>query len=222
MITFVTLTKNLPVDTVKHELIRESSGFEINHVTAESHHSYAHDMNRVMGIILNTPEMQDEWFVLIHDDCKLIDSARELYEHLTGLKNADPKVGVVGVVGCKTLTIDGRWWLDNDRVGRIAQGNTVEPNLVFKQVSSPEKVMSVDGCFMVIHRDAWQAVLGMDPLYGGYHYYDADLCTDLHTRGYNNYVINFLVQHLSGGELNADWERSQKRFQEKWQGKLSA
>jgi GT2 family glycosyltransferase len=210
-ITFLTLSRS--VEPVCRS--RTEKGTEVHAIVGPGRGYFAHGMNaRVADFEV------EGWMVLIHDDASLRESPAELLQKLTFLQSIDPKVGVVGCVGCKRITIDGRWWIDDDRFGQIVQGYGDEPNLVFRKVSVAERADSVDGCFMCIRREVWDELGGMDERYKGWHFYDADLCVSAMRAGFNNYVMDCVVSHLSAGQLDEDWHRSRDIFAAKWKGIL--
>lgn len=193
----------------------ESAGEQIT-IRPTGFSSMAEAFNACFPVLLRMAKTGD-WVVFLHDDAQVTSERLELA--LYDVSN-DASCGVVGAIGCKTLTIDGRWWLDNDRFGQIIQGEGDAANMILRAIDQAEPAASVDGCFMAIPYRTLMALGEFDESFTGWHYYDADLCTRAAKQGYINYIAPILVRHKSGGDLNDDWFESRKLFAKKWEGQL--
>jgi hypothetical protein len=152
-----------------------------------------------LNAILNAA--RGTYVILCHQDVRIIADNRAMLDaRLAELHRLDPDWGVAGNaggIGPNKLAIritDPHG--ENQRVGDL-----------------PAKVVSLDENFIVVRRDAR---LGFSYDLSGFHFYGTDICLNADVRGYNAYVIDFHLHHLSGGQLSAAFYESKKTFEAKW------
>lgn len=206
-------------------------------------HSIAAGYNHTVRQFRNPPaHLRQTIYCFIHTDARLHFNP---LERIPDYFNALHEPGVIGFVGCGNITLDSRWWLGEPRFGSLIQGGFPPedgPNLKFlppcnryvKQ-STPtppnaddfwreclpvflaQPVDAVDGYCMFIRASVFREIYGFDQdKYGHWHCYDADLCLTALANGYQNYVINELTQHFSGGSLADPWSSENQKFIAKW------
>jgi len=168
------------------------------------------------------------FYCFIHEDARLhFDWNTIIPEYFNQLPNA----GVLGFVGCRRMSCDSRWWVNQPRFGSLIQGGYPEqdpPNLCFDKPTQGhegmkyEPVDAVDGYCLFIRREVFQVVGGFDERFDAWHCYDADLCLSCIQHGFQNYVIDQKSQHHSGGSLADPWARENAKFQDKWRTFLAA
>ncbi|MCK2221195.1 glycosyltransferase family 2 protein [Actinomadura sp. ATCC 31491] len=132
----------------------------------------------------------DEWVWLLHDDCA---PDRWALEALLGAVAHDPKAAVVGP--------KLRDWLDRRRlleagvtVGRTGRRDTgLEPHEFDQgQHDGVREVMSVSTAGMLVRRDVWEAVGGLDPFLPLFRD-DLDLCWRVRNAGHKVLVATAAV-----------------------------
>lgn len=191
--------------------------FSTGGVTIDNATSIASGYNEGVAKILRHDGIDSsDILCFVHTDVRFHFPLQRI-EEFFGLQPTFPKpIGVVGFVGARHLSLDGRWWLDDERCGSLIQGEGDKPNMNFDPVEAYEPVDSVDGFCMFMTYKTFKAIGGFDEQYPGWHYYDADICMKAKMAGFQNYVINQVAQHFSGGALDEGWAHNQKIFQEKW------
>jgi hypothetical protein len=121
--------------------------------------------------------------IIVHQDVRCEDNVESLQECLNTLNNKDKNWAICG------------------NVGGVGYNNIVyhiKNNGIRKTEGLPQKVSSLDENFLVI-KTCKQLAISNDV--DGFHYYGSDLCIVADFLGYNSYVIPFMVQHLSKGNL---------------------
>lgn len=176
----------------------------------------------------------NEILCFIHQDARLHFDWRIVPGYFDRLK--DP--GVLGFVGCKRLTEDGRWFQGKGHYGKLIQfrhpQSEVErkPNMVFGACTQiytdgdygfpVEQVQALDGFCLFIQRKLFSRVGGFADYLKGWHFYDIDLCLRAERWGMRNYVIDELAQHFSGGnDQTPEFREQQKCFRKNWRSTLA-
>lgn len=95
---------------------------------------------------------------------------------------SDSSIGVVGVIGAKTLPRDGVWWNSEEIYGRVlhhCEAESVVDSVCKKPRGEYETVEVVDGLFMATRYD-----ISWDESYDGWHFYDVVQCQRYLREGY--------------------------------------
>ncbi|MBF8192313.1 glycosyltransferase family 2 protein [Nonomuraea sp. K274] len=136
------------------------------------------------------PGGRDEWIWLLHDDCA---PDRRALEALISAAQQDPKAAVLGP--------KLRDWLDRRRlleigvtVGRTGRRDTgLEPREFDQgQHDGTREVLSVSTAGMLIRRDVWEQVGGLDPFFPLFRD-DLDLCWRVRNAGHKVLNVTFAV-----------------------------
>jgi hypothetical protein len=139
--------------------------------------------------------------ILCHQDVRLIgDGKAALDARLSELFAADPNWAVAGNAGG---VAPGRLAL------RITDPHGKDQNLG----PFPARALSLDENFIVVRRDAR---IGFSRDLAGFHFYGADICLNADMAGYAAYVIDFHLEHLSGGRKAKDFYDAERAFTAKW------
>lgn len=146
-------------------------------------------------------EATGDYVILCHQDVRIVDDGRhELESRLAQLDALDPMWAIAGNAG-------------GVAAGRLAIRIT-DPHGANQKVGTlPAKVMSLDENFMVVKR---AARLSFSRDLSGFHFYGADLCLVADVLGHTTYVIDFHLEHLSGGLKGASFEAMERAFCAKW------
>ncbi len=146
-------------------------------------------------------EARGRYVILCHQDIRLIGDDRAALEaRLRDLDQRDPSWALAGnsgavAVGRMTIRI-------TDPHGRDQRHGTL-----------PARVMSLDENFIVVRR---AARIGFSRNLDGFHLYGADICLAADMMGHSAYVIDFHLEHLSGGRKDASFTTAVTQFRAKW------
>jgi len=160
--------------------------------------------------------------VFLHDDLtiKTKQWAKKLAKHYD-----KTDYGILGVAGTKNLPESGRWWEDMKTVyGRV--WHTHEGKEMFSKYSDDqgteiEPVVVVDGVFFSVMKSRLKT--RFDESVEGFHLYDIDFCYRNYLEGVKVGVhTNIIINHMSIGETNDQWEDNRVLFAEKFKDTLPA
>ena len=101
----------------------------------------------------------------------------------------DESIGMIGMVGCRSLPASGIWWDGLRCYGRVLHACEPE-SVVDSEMMEPESafidVEAADGLLLATQYDIrWR-----DDLFGGWHFYDTSQCLEFARRGYQVVVPN--------------------------------
>lgn len=131
-----------------------------------------------------------EYIIYCHQDVLVIDTINALDEKLIELDRLDLFWAIAGNAGASTIKSFFKYFVNGDNENEFVG-------------DLPAKVTSLDEDFLVIKRGAG---LSTSADLSGYHFYATDLCINADILGYSSYVIKYLVQHKSGGNMgDAFW-----------------
>ncbi|WP_167747136.1 glycosyltransferase [Cohnella luojiensis] len=124
--------------------------------------------------------------VYMHQDVLILN--RRFFVDLIKLFEEHPAIGLLGVVGAKTLPVSGIWWEAPKRVGKIYDSISGKAAITdwggFTGALS--EVLVVDGLLMSTQYDLrWR-----DDLFDGWHFYDTSQCMEFIQTGYKVAVPN--------------------------------
>lgn len=146
-------------------------------------------------------EARGKYVILCHQDIRILtDTRHDLDMRLAELEERDPAWALAGNAGGVTA-------------GRLAIRIT-DPHGANQRVGIfPERVMSLDESLIIVRKDAR---IGFSNDLSGFHFYGADICLNADIQGWNAYVIDFHVAHLSAGKKDVLFEEMELAFRSKW------
>lgn len=157
---------------LKH--LRIPEGMEAEFLPVRGASSMCAGYNLAMG------RSDAKYKVYLHQDTLVVN--RELVGDLLRLFS-DPSIGLVGVIGCRSLPRSGVWWDGLRTYGRVL--HACEPESVVdsmcRQPEGPyQEVEAVDGLFLALQYDIpWR-----EDIFTGWHLYDTSACMEMKRRGY--------------------------------------
>ncbi len=127
--------------------------------------------------------------VYIHQDTLIVNC--RFIENLLAIF-ADGSIGLLGVIGCRSLPVSGIWWDGLRRYGRVLHACEAE-SVVDSELKEPEgpyvDCEAVDGLLMATQYDIpWR-----EDLFTGWHFYDVSQCREFRRQGYKVVVPNQTV-----------------------------
>lgn len=137
---------------------------------------------------------------------------------------ANPKIGMIGVIGARSLPASGIWW-DGMRIyGRVLHACEPE-SVVDSQQKEPQgayvDVEGADGLFLMTQYDVpWR-----EDLFTGWHLYDVSAAREFARRGYKTVVPNqkklFWCIHCPQEKpLAPEYKQYQKLFLQEYAGEF--
>jgi hypothetical protein len=128
-------------------------------------------------------ESKARYTIIVHQDVRCQDNIKMLLECLNDLNTKDNNWALCGNAGGANY---------NNIVYHINN------NGIRKTEGLPQRVFSLDENFLIVKTEKQMAVSSDIE---GFHYYGTDLCIVADFLGYTSYVIPFMVEHLSKGNL---------------------
>ena len=152
-------------------------------------------------------EAKGRYVIFCHQDVRIHDDTiAELDQRLAELDEKDPDWALAGNAG-------------GISAGRLAL-RISDPHGEDRHIGElPARVMSLDENFIIMKRDVR---IGFSRDLSGYHFYGADICLIADIQGYSAYVIDFHLEHLSGGLKGASFFETETAFRSKWAHALRA
>lgn len=147
-------------------------------------------------------DAKGRYVIVVHQDVRCIDTRDRLQNILKELTIKDPKWAVCGNAGAKGY---------HQEIMYINTSGTTEIS-----ENLPCKVNSLDENLLIF--DAEKRLTISDDI-GGFHFYGTDVCNIADFLGYTCYVIPFMVNHLSSGNLK-DMQLYRQGFIDKYAKKL--
>lgn len=143
-----------------------------------------------------------EFIIIVHQDVRCIDNISILQTQLSQLENIDSSWAICGNGGGDGYKRYHFYLNDNGRLRNT--GNF------------PARVTSLDENLLIVKSEA-NIFVSSD--IKDFHFYGTDICIVAEILGYSSYVIKFMVDHLSSGNLNKMKEQ-QPQFIKKYGYKL--
>jgi GT2 family glycosyltransferase len=139
----------------------------------------------------------------------------------------DELTGAIGIAGNPYLSyMPGPWWGNGILYEHLLQSTKIntEPVLKSNIENGIKKEISVfDGLWFCIKKELFENISFDEQNFKGFHFYDLDICMQLHNIGSKIYCINnVLIHHSSMGSPNNTWIESALIFHKKWAHNLPA
>lgn len=118
--------------------------------------------------------------VYLHQDVFIAN--KNFINEIVDLFCKDPAIGLLGVVGAKTIPVTGVWWESSPKYGKVYDSHTgVMELLQFNEVEQEyEPVKCLDGLILATQYDVpWR-----EDLFTGWHFYDISQSVEFSRRGY--------------------------------------
>lgn len=146
-------------------------------------------------------EARGRYVMLCHQDLRiLVDDREDLDLRLAELDEHDPTWALAGNAGGVSP-------------GRLAIRIT-DPHGANQSIGPfPARVTSLDENFIIVRREAR---IGFSIDLAGFHFYGADICLNAAVAGWNAYVIDFHLAHLSAGKKDVTFDEMENAFRTKW------
>ncbi len=151
-----------------------SSGYEIDVISIKEAKCITAAYN---GAIKNTDA---KYKVYLHQDTFIIN--RNFIHDILKIFKEDEKVGMIGVVGSKTIPTNGVWWESQQKYGKVYEKHTGNMELLnFNEVINEyEEVKAIDGLIMVTQYD----VTWREDIFDGWHFYDISQSVEFNLADY--------------------------------------
>lgn len=159
-----------------------------------------------------------EYLVFMHDDIlyRTKDWGLSVIKYLL-----DEQVGAIGLFGGHYLPKNEAYVGDTHIVSGVFefQGKLQNNDRYLKGTRSIA-VAALDGVWFSIRKDLFDYI-SFDEMFSGFHFYDMDICMQINKLDRKLLVVkDILINHLSGGVINADFLKNQEQFYRKWDKEL--
>ncbi len=161
--------------------------------------------------------------VFSHDDIEIVtpDFAPRLLAHMRRFD---------GVGICGTTLLAGSTWVEAGQPwvhGHIVHRKPGEPGYLLMvngcDTAVVEQAQAWDGLFFAVQRTVWEKIGFDEQTFDGFHLYDVDFSFRAHLAGFNlALVMDLLLIHDSMGRYGTEWRRYDRRFREKFAGRLAS
>ena len=187
------------------EALKVPDGFQTELIIVEDAKTMTEGYNRGMH------KSNAKFKIYMHHDVFLINPC--LLEESIRIFQENSQIGMLGVIGCKSLPKNGIWWESKTCIGK-----TIEDNLACLKVlelgevrTEFEEVQALDGQFLMTQYDVdWR-----EDVCQGWHFYDTSQCLEFKKAGYTVAVVKQerpWIIHECGMDINAGYEVEQERF----------
>ncbi|QCR23492.1 hypothetical protein [Pontibacter sp. SGAir0037] len=164
----------------------EKCGFvdDCEYLIVDNSHTNAFDAYKAIAGFFK--QALGRYLIIVHQDVRCLDTKVELIKCLQDLTTKDPKWALCGNAG------------GNGYHAKVFHINN--DGIIMLNEDLPAKVNSLDENLLIINRATNLTISGD---LTGFHLYGTDLCIIADILGYTSYVIPFMVNHLSEGNLEA-------------------
>ncbi|MDP9077353.1 MAG: glycosyltransferase family protein [Bacteroidota bacterium] len=137
------------------------------------------------------------------------------------------KVGAIGIAGTPYYSfMPGAWWGSGVFYEHILQSTKINQEPVLKsnvEGANKYEVVAFDGVWFSIRKSLFDRIKFDEINFKGFHFYDMDICMQMHNLGIKMYCVNdVLIHHTSLGNTDNTWIENALVCQKKWQQKLPA
>jgi 2-polyprenyl-3-methyl-5-hydroxy-6-metoxy-1,4-benzoquinol methylase len=150
-------------------------GFEIDTMTVTEATSMTE------GYSYGMKKSDAKYKVYLHQDVLILN--KSFISEVITLFQKYPRLGMLGMIGTGSQTVNGVWWESNHKFGMVYESHTGKMELLsFQEVTADyERVMGLDGLIMITQHDVpWRT-----ELFKGWHFYDMSQCIEFIKAGYD-------------------------------------
>ena len=203
----VIVSLNEPTPALIESLAREVEGVQV--LSSSVNAGFGGACNR------GAAKAQADFLVLLNDDAVVLDGWLET------LVDAADQNDKVGAVGSRILLDDGTV----QEAGAVIWADGAATHLADDKSSPDLRLRRVDYCSgasLLVRRNIWESVGGMDPRYFPAYYEDVDLCLKIQAKGLNIlYQPRSTLVHRDGASTTLSYrtflvQRNQQRLAARW------
>jgi hypothetical protein len=141
---------------------------------------------------------------------------------------SDESLGALGIAGSPYYPdVPGSWWAGGCVYETLIKDNGSQMYVSTKTfdrertVSKPVTVL--DGVWLCIRNSLFEKVRFDDSRFSGFHFYDIDICLQVHCAHYRLMCSSeILIEHFGKGNVDRNWIDNAIILQQKWSGQLPA
>lgn len=161
------------------------------------------------GMMLNRSA---NYKVYLHQDLMITD--KDFLIKMIRAFEADKDLGLLGVVGCESMPVNGIWW-EGKILGQFIDNHTgVLHEYHYCESDKVQYAEAVDGCIMCTQAD----IFWNTELFDGWHFYDASQCFKMKNLEYKVGVLPSMITHLCGICNMNGYEEARQRFVNQYMG----
>lgn len=180
-------------------------GYEIETIAIKNAKSVSVAYNEAMK------KSDAKYKIYLHEDVFII-NRNILFDILSVLKNKE--LGMLGVIGSKTILTDGSWRKSVNTYGKIYENYNGKIDITeFKETNnSYDNVMAIDGSIIITQYDIpWR-----EDIFTGRHFYDLSQCLEFKKNGYQIGVAKqespWVIHDESLIDSSSNYERYKEMF----------
>ena len=216
MLSIIICSRNLKISSLLGKNISETVGCDHEIIVIDNSEkrfsifsAYNEAIRRARGNIL----------VFMHDD---ILYKTKNWGCIVAKVLEDEKIGVVGCVGGHVLGKEPTsWWdskilsgcyeqKDGDRINKVVYER-------YNATLEPISVAAIDGLWMCFRNDVFNKIRWDEDSFTGFHFYDMDICMQIHSIGMEVKVIyDVLIEHESMGRCDEKYFEASYIWFNKW------
>lgn len=160
-----------------------------------------------------------EYLCFMHDDIVYhsTDWGKKVIDHFT-----DAQTGLIGIAGADYLSFfPGSLWSSGLLKSHVLYDEhdiaRLNKRIHSGVPSQKNEVIAVDGVWFCTRKKVFEKVCFDKKTFKGFHYYDIDLCLQIHHAGYKMFCVpDIHIMHQSLGEQNKQWIANALVFHKKW------
>lgn len=149
-------------------------GYEIDVISIKEAESITSAYNAAMQ------DTDAKYKVYLHQDTYIIN--KDFLYDILNVFNSNDKIGMIGVVGAKTIPTSGIWWQSIHKYGKVYDSHTGKIELLaFNEVANAyEEVKAIDGLIMITQHDIpWR-----EDIFDRWHFYEVSQSIEFTLAGY--------------------------------------
>lgn len=177
------ITDNDEYQLMKESFVRQGFDEDCEYIVADNITSNTFNAYQAIRRFLQVAKA--EFIIIVHQDVRCIDTMQKLVSVLRSLEEKDSKWAVCGNAGASGYK---KMYYHLDNNGDVKKSGGL-----------PQRVYSLDENLLIIKNDA---NLTVSADLDNFHLYGTDICIIADFLGYTCYVIEFMVNHLSKGNLD--------------------